>query len=141
MGILAWLKDQFQEVRAQRYSAQGIVAYYWGAGIPQAHTVKDISATGAYLYATDSWSKGTLIKGTFQGPPAMEDEPALTLSFFVALHGSDGMGICFQPQTAAERCNLAKLIQWFTPTAAGSSAESPRLPVLRRGEPDETSKA
>ena len=119
MGILNWLRQQFRDDRAARHTAPAIVANYWGDGVPEAHPVKDISITGAYLYDTDRWPAGTVMTAilreaieTAEAGPAV---PAFRVSFRVIRHGPDGMGVCFILPTKKERLDLRRFLD-RTPT-------------------------
>ncbi len=101
MGILDWLKPTRQKHRAVRYTKPGIVAHYWDGGAPKDHTVKDISLTGAYLYAVERWYTGTILSLNLQ-EAAGDGETALAVRCKVVRHGPDGIGVTFMLHSRAE---------------------------------------
>jgi hypothetical protein len=119
MGIRFRLTDWLRNDRAPRYPAPGIFAAYWGAGVPHLHPVKDISISGAYLYLDDNdrWPAGSVIEGVFQkkadNGEAAPNSPSLSISFLVARHGPDGIGISFMPHTKQERQDLRQFLDWI----------------------------
>jgi hypothetical protein len=118
MGILNWLKQQSaKEERAVRHLTPGIIAHYWDGGAPKGHPVKDMSATGAYLYATEQWWIGTLIAITLQGPAGAAS--ALSLRCKVVRRGPDGIGINFMLRSGEEQKALKHFI------SAAVARESP----------------
>ena len=121
MEILTWLNKWMREERAERYPARGIVAYYWGAGAPQAHPLRDISATGAYFYDTDKWQTGTVITGTFRAAdrPESTEASVLSISFRIVRNDPQGVGISFLPQTKEELLNLKRFVERAPAIAGG----------------------
>ena len=126
MGILNWLKRQFREDRAPRYVAPGMVANYWGAGVPQPHPIMDISVTGAYFSDADKWPVGTMMSGVLRCTADGVDESPdhiFRVSFLVVRHGSDGMGVSFLLPTKTERLALRHFLN--ATSAAGSRKNEP----------------
>jgi Flp pilus assembly protein TadG len=67
MGFWSWLKEESPpRKRAPRHRIAGMVAYYWDGGAPREHPVRDISLTGAFVYATEQWYIGTILMMTLR---------------------------------------------------------------------------
>jgi Flp pilus assembly protein TadG len=127
MGILDWLKQALRKWAARfepapRYESPRIVAHYWDGGAPKEHQVRDISLTGAYLYATEHWCSGTIIEVALQelaGPGETTlGVSVLCLRCKVVRHGPDGIGITFMLRTKEE---LKALKQFMSGTVASAS--------------------
>ena len=132
MGILNWLKNILGEQRterATRYAPPGIVAFYWDGGAPKEHPVKDISATGAYLYAKERWSAGTVLALTLQEvAEAGQTTSAASLSLHcrVVRQDSDGIGITYMVRSPEERAALKSFMKRVI------ARTPPTPPALRR---------
>jgi hypothetical protein len=61
--------------RAERRCSPSLAAYHWKGPIPRQNSVRDISATGAFLVTQDRWEAGEVIALTLQrsGPPEKEN--------------------------------------------------------------------
>lgn len=57
--------------RAERRTSPSLAAYHWKGSIPRQNSVRDISATGAFLVTQDRWEPGEIIALSLQrhGPP------------------------------------------------------------------------
>jgi len=93
--------DQEQNKRqAPRELAPGLAAYFWTGGVPQAHVIRDVSATGLYVVTEERWYLGTLVRLTLT--KAGEGEPGAERS--ISVHGRavrwgvDGVGLEFVVQ-------------------------------------------
>lgn len=74
MRFPRWLnEDTPRRRRAPRHRIAGIVAYYWDGGAPKEHLIRDISLTGAYVCATESWYIGTILTMTIRHGVGGED--------------------------------------------------------------------
>ena len=95
-----WLVRALRQDRAERYPAKGILAFFWDGGAPAPHTIKDLSSSGAYIYATERWYPGTILDMSFrESVRTAKEGPQETLIFTtpcrVVRHGPDGMGVAF----------------------------------------------
>jgi hypothetical protein len=83
--------------KAPREKVSGLHAHYWTGAAPQAHTVKDISATGLYLITEDRWYPGTLVLMSLQETGCEEDGTQDLLSVYskVVRWGANGVGLQF----------------------------------------------
>ncbi len=61
--------------RAERRTSPSLAAYHWKGSIPRQNSVRDISATGAFLVTQDRWEPGEIIALSLQrhGPPEREN--------------------------------------------------------------------
>jgi hypothetical protein len=142
MGMLDWIKDALRKEwaalqkewaarfePATRYTSPRIVAHYWDGGAPKEHQVKDISLTGAYLYATEQWCAGTIIEVALQELPGPGETAAavcvLCLRCKVVRLGQDGIGITFLPRSKEER----KALKLFMRGTIASAVPHPAAPV------------
>ncbi len=137
MGILDWLKQGMQKQRAVRYPSPRIVAHYWDGGAPKEHPVRDISLTGAYLYATERWYIGTVIEVALQELPGPGEAPSgvsvLCLRGKIVRDDQDGIGIAFMLRTKEE---LKALKQFMSNTvaSAGPDLEPAKCRAAEQGQ-------
>jgi hypothetical protein len=82
---------------APRDPATGLAAYYWNGAAPQAHNVKDISASGLYLVTEERWYPGTLVMMTLQRTECGEEnaERSISVHSRAVRWGNDGVGLQF----------------------------------------------
>jgi Flp pilus assembly protein TadG len=134
MGILDWLKQAGKKERAVRYSTPGIVAHYWDGGAPQKRVVKDISLTGAYLYASERWWTGTVIDMSFKDEggegETMSSGSALGLRCKVVRESTDGIGVTFMLRTREEQ----KALKQFMCTTVLSAAVPGKRRAAEQGQ-------
>jgi Flp pilus assembly protein TadG len=110
MGILDWFRQPDRQPRASRHVMPGMVAYYWDGDAPEEHVVKDISLTGVYLYATDRWYEGTIMRLSLRQGEAKAEAPFLLVRGKIIRHGADGVGIRFMMRTKEEEAALKRFI-------------------------------
>jgi len=107
--------------RASRVPEPKVIVYYWDGAVPTGRQLRDVSSTGAYLYTSERWYPGTIIRLLLQerhSPPAGGDiaaapAPAATSASIparVVRHGSDGVAVEFLFRNAEDRQLLEKLI-------------------------------
>jgi PilZ domain-containing protein len=80
---------------APREVLPGLAAYFFTDGIPEAHYVRDISRTGIYVYTTERWKPGTLVRMTLIDRCRLSVERSINLYATVVRWGSDGDGLEF----------------------------------------------
>jgi Flp pilus assembly protein TadG len=99
MELLGWFKRWcWEERRSARYANPGLVAYFWEGGAPREHPLKDISLTGAYIFAKDLWLVGTVLDITLQTTSDGKNPselPFWSVHGKVVRHGADGFGVDF----------------------------------------------
>ncbi len=85
--------------KAPREPGQGLAAYYWNGATPEAHKVRDISATGLYLVTEERWYPGTLVLMTLQRTQNGERtaERSISVMSRAVRCGNDGVGLQFIP--------------------------------------------
>jgi hypothetical protein len=82
----------------ERQRAPQLEAYYWNGANPVPHSVRDISATGAYIVTKERWHPGTVLTVTLQSTDEYLDArpPRLiTVRSKVVRWGIDGVGFAF----------------------------------------------
>jgi uncharacterized protein len=83
--------------RAGREPVAGLVAHFFTGGAPQAHDIRDISATGLYVVTTERWYPGTMIRMTLSKPDTGQalSERTITIQARAVRWGNDGVGLEF----------------------------------------------
>ncbi|HTW77990.1 MAG TPA: hypothetical protein VME23_00470 [Terracidiphilus sp.] len=83
--------------RAPREQFEGLTAFYWTGATPQAHAIRDISATGIYIITEDRWYPGTLVLMTLtmNGGGDKTEERSIVIQSRAVRWGSDGVGLKF----------------------------------------------
>ena len=83
--------------RAPRTPGNGLAAYYWNGDAPNAHGIRDISATGMYVVTEERWYPGTLVLMTLQRTDCGEEiaERAVAVNSRAVRWGPDGVGLQF----------------------------------------------
>jgi hypothetical protein len=83
--------------KAPRQPAPRLSAFYWNGSAPNAHDIRDVSATGLYLLTEDRWYPGTLILMTLQDLEGGENgaKPVISVKVRAVRCGNDGVGLQF----------------------------------------------
>jgi hypothetical protein len=83
--------------KAPRKPVAGLTAHFFTGGAPQAHEIRDISATGLYVVTTERWYPGTLIRMTLCKPDIGQapSERSITVHAKSVRWGNDGVGLEF----------------------------------------------
>ena len=83
--------------RVARETTPGLIARFWSGGPPQAHPVRDISASGLFVVTEERWYLGTQILITLTKPAQgkTQAESTITMHAVAVRHGSDGVGLEF----------------------------------------------
>jgi hypothetical protein len=83
--------------RAPRDVLPGLAAYYWNGATPQAHGIRDISASGLYVVTEERWYPGTLVLMTLQRTDGGEElaERSIAVQSRAVRWGNDGVGLKF----------------------------------------------
>jgi hypothetical protein len=121
---------------APRISRPPVVVFHWDGSTPASRHLRDISLTGAYLYTSERWYPGTVVRLLIQGtnpgdqiavPDEVEgvdvagDEAewggkarppsnSISLQARVVYHGKDGMALEFLFGGPGDRKLLEELI-------------------------------
>jgi hypothetical protein len=93
-----WLNPEPSDKRSvTREVTPGLIARFWNGGPPQAHPVRDISASGLFVVTEERWYLGTQILITLTKPARgkSQAESTITMHAVAVRHGSDGVGLAF----------------------------------------------
>jgi len=72
-----------------------LAAWFFTGGTPKAHGVRDISATGIYVFTEERWYLGTVIRMTVADLRNSAPERSMTVNAKVVRWGNDGVGLKF----------------------------------------------
>jgi hypothetical protein len=72
-----------------------LAAYFFTGGAPKAHGVRDISATGIYVFTEERWYLGTVIRMTVADLRNSAPERSITVNAKVVRWGNNGVGLKF----------------------------------------------
>lgn len=83
--------------RAERRCVDHFAAYRWDGSALKHDRVKDISATGVYIFTRELWQPGAAVSLTLQreGPLQRSPERRITVQAKVVRYGEDGAGLTF----------------------------------------------
>jgi hypothetical protein len=131
--------------KASRRPAPGLAVNFWTGGPPQAHSIRDVSATGLYVVTAERWYPGTLVRLTLTNTDS-EEQPAersITVGARAIRWGNDGVGLEFvlqkaqklrrgQPSTfgGVDRTQLDQFLKHFRAAAAGGANHATRQSAL-----------
>jgi Flp pilus assembly protein TadG len=98
-----WLLNENKEPRrAPRAVQPELVVHFWDGSVPAGRCLRDINQYGAYIYTSERWYPGTIIRLVLQGyHTAIEEDGTTTprssacASARVVRHGADGVGVEF----------------------------------------------
>jgi Flp pilus assembly protein TadG len=128
--------------RAARIFEPKVVVYYWDGSVPAGHQLRDVSPTGAYLFTSERWYPGTIIRLLLQEEHAPADTPSTTsagpasasIPARVVRHGSDGVAVEFLFRNSEDRQLLVKLIAAMDGQASPGPANLVPKNQARRGQ-------
>lgn len=91
--------------KAVRAALPGLEAYFWDGGAPQAHEIRNISATGLYVVTHERWYPGTLIQMTLKKIGDRDGKIEATISLMARANrwGNDGVGLSFVVRNPRKR--------------------------------------
>jgi hypothetical protein len=89
--------------RSPRETLRGLVAYFFTGGAPDAHRVRNISLSGAYVLTKERWYPGTVVRMTLTDRFEPTVERSITLNMAVVRWGDDGVGLKFLLQSRKVR--------------------------------------
>ncbi len=101
-----WLRQEPAEPRrAPRSSEPEVVVYYWDGSVPEGRHVRDISASGAYIYTPEQWYPGTIVRIILQGRPTEKagGTSSICVQSRVVRVGKDGVAVEFVFQEKKEQ--------------------------------------
>ncbi|MEO8028278.1 MAG: PilZ domain-containing protein [Bryobacteraceae bacterium] len=102
---MKWLSNVLQKWRSKQErrkaprQAAPLVAYYWSGGNPSAHTVQNVSRTGAFVRTAEMWGLGTVLQLHLceeeTGTLFHSSTSFISVMATVVRQDADGMGINF----------------------------------------------
>jgi Flp pilus assembly protein TadG len=109
-----WLLQEDEEPRrAPRFREPEIVVHYWDGSAPEGRQLRDISESGAYIYTSERWYPGTMIRIILQGyqTEVKEDgtvvpKVSTVITARVIRHGPDGVAVEFAFRDKKEETTL-----------------------------------
>jgi hypothetical protein len=81
--------------RAARQTVHGLSAFFFTGTGTSAHSIRDISSTGMYVFTEERWYPGTIIRMTLTHRDSSGAEQSITVHAFSVRWGSDGVGLEF----------------------------------------------
>jgi len=93
-----WLMPAPRDPRkVNRRPVEGLVAHFFTGGAPQAHEVRDVSASGLYVVTGERWYPGTIIRMTLSKPDTglAPADRSITVQTRAVRWGNDGVGLEF----------------------------------------------
>lgn len=119
--------------RATREPLSWIAAYFFTGGAPVAHSIRNISATGLYIFTEERWSPGTVLRTTLADRRDPSPERSITVNAKVVRWGNDGIGLQFV--LAAEQALHKRHTVFGDATIAVNRTQIERFIDKLRGDP------
>ena len=106
-----WLLGADDELRREpRYAQPEVVIHYWDGSSPEGRGIRDISEDGAYIYTSETWYPGTILRIVIQGCRKTQRSDGTTapecstcVPSRVVRNGEDGIAIEFVFRDKRER--------------------------------------
>jgi hypothetical protein len=105
--------------RAERRTSPSLAAYHWKGPVPRQNTVRDISATGAFLVTQDRWEPGEIIALSLQRKGQPERENSFSVQAKAVRWDDQGVAISFVLPPGAD------LRLWQSPLKSASEQNEP----------------
>ena len=104
----SWLQrllspDPPEPRKTLRESLPGLAAYFWTGGVSQEHGIRDISPTGLYVFTSERWYPGTVVRMTLTDRREPTVERSITVNACVVRWGNDGVGLQIVLQNGRDR--------------------------------------
>jgi Flp pilus assembly protein TadG len=123
-----WLLQEDKEPRlAARLTKPELVVHYWGGTAAAYREIRDISDSGAYIYTSERWYPGTIIRVVFQAQRmniaengARQAEASVCIYCRVVRHGDDGVALDFMYHDKEEQRNFQAFLKSVLATAAAT---------------------
>jgi hypothetical protein len=110
--------------KAHREALKGLVAYFFTGGRPVPYAVRDISASGLFVFTSESWYQGTVVRMTLTDERQRTAERSITLHAKVVRCTGDGFGLQFLfPQKRNGRYDSAHALVDLTGSASAEQLE------------------
>ncbi len=134
--IKRWIFEEGKEVRnAERFKEPEIVVHYWDGSVPEGRPLRDISQTGAYIYTSERWYLGTIVRLILQGDGnaaskngGKAPEASICIPARVVRHGTDGVAVQFALRDKEEEQTLREFLAALPAQKAGT-APAPEIPL------------
>jgi hypothetical protein len=105
--------------RAERRTSPSLAAYHWKGSTPRQNTVRDISATGAFLVTQERWEPGEIIAISLQRSGPLEKENSFSLHAKAVRWDDHGVAISFVLPPGAD------LRLWQSPLKSAAEQNEP----------------
>ena len=105
--------------RAERRNSPSLAAYHWKGSIPRQNSVRDISATGAFLVTQERWEPGETIALSLQRNGPLERENSFSVQAKAVRWDDQGVAISFVLPPGAD------LRLWQSPLKNASEQNEP----------------
>jgi hypothetical protein len=105
--------------RAERRISPSLAAYHWKGAIPRQNSVRDISATGAFLETQERWEPGEVIALTLQRSGPLEKENSFLVQAKAVRWDDHGVAISFVLPPGAD------LRLWQSPLKSAAEQNEP----------------
>ncbi len=111
-SALQWLREP-EEQQPERWPAPGLTAVFEHEGASTTTTIKDIDASGIYLFTTERPRPGQLVNLILrkQGEPELDAELQFSVSATAAFNGADGVELAFDLPLAMDLALWAVLVR------------------------------
>lgn len=134
-----WLLQEDEEPRrAARLARPELVVHYWGGTAPGCREIRDISESGAYIYTTEHWYPGTIIRVVFQtqrmsivDDGGRQAEGSICINCRVVRHGDDGVALDFLYRSKGEQRDFQAFLRALL---AASAPIAPAAAQKRAGQ-------
>ena len=80
-----------------------LAAYFFTGGVPVAHGVRDVSSSGIYVFTTERWYLGTVVRMTLTDKIKPSVKRSITVNAMVVRWGNDGVGSKFVVEHSNDR--------------------------------------
>jgi len=105
--------------RAERRTSPSLAAYHWKGSTPRLNTVRDISATGAFLVTQERWEPGEIIAISLQRSGPVEKENSFSVHAKAVRWDDTGVAVSFVLPPEAD------LRLWQSPLKSAAEQNEP----------------
>jgi hypothetical protein len=105
--------------RAERRTSPSLAAYHWKGSLPRQNTVRDISATGAFLVTQERWAPGEIISISLQRSGPLERENSFPIRARAVRWDDNGVAVSFVLPPGAD------LRLWQSPLKSAAEQNEP----------------
>ena len=105
--------------RAERRTSPSLAAYHWKGSNPRQNSVRDISATGAYLVTQERWEPGEIVAISLQRSGPLERENSFSVQAKAVRWDDNGVAVSFVLPAGAD------LRLWQSPLKSAAEQNEP----------------